>query len=106
MITNTSQLRGLVVRGTDGELGTVDRFYFDDETWVIHYLTVDTRGGFGGRRVLISPISVTNTGWQAKRIDVALTKKQVADNSDIDTHWPVSRQREVEYLGHYGRRAR
>jgi hypothetical protein len=56
----------------------------------------------GGRRVLISPISVVHTDWQARRLDVALTKKQVEQSPDIDTHRPVSRQQEAAYLGYYG----
>ena len=33
---------------------------------------------------------------------MALTKKQVEKSPSIDTHLPVSRQNEVEYLGYYG----
>ena len=102
MLINAAQLKGLVIGATDGELGTVEQFYFDDETWAIRYLTVDTGGWLGGRRVLISPISVVRTDWQAKRLDVALTKKQVENSPDIDTRQPVSRQHEATYLGYYG----
>jgi hypothetical protein len=102
LLTNATQLKGLVIRATDGELGTVDQFFFDDETWAIRYLTVETGGWLGGRRVLISPISVVHTDWQAKRLDVALTKRQVEKSPDIDTHKPVSRQHEAAYLGYYG----
>ena len=35
-------------------------------------------------------------------MDVALTKKQVENSPDIDTHQPVSRQHEAAYLGYYG----
>ncbi len=94
MLTNTEQLKGFVIRATDGELGTVDQFYFDDETWAIRYLTVETGGWLGGRQVLISPISVIHTDWQARQLDVALTKKQVEDSPDISTHQPISRQQE------------
>jgi len=102
MLRNTSHLKGLVIRATDGELGTVDQFFFDDESWAIRYLTVDTGGWLDGRRVLISPMSVTNANWQARRVDVALTKKQVENSPDIDTHMPVSRQHEAAYLQYYG----
>ena len=102
MLTNAANLKGFAIRATDGELGTVDQFYFDDETWAIRYLTVDTGGWLGGRQVLISPFSVVHTDWQAKRLDVALTKKQVENSPDIDTHQPVSRQHEAAYLGYYG----
>jgi hypothetical protein len=102
MLTNTAQLKGIVIHATDGELGTVDGFYFDDDTWAIRYLTVDTGGWLGGRRVLISPFSVVQTDWRARRLDVALTKKQIEKSPGIDTHRPVSRQHEAAYLGYYG----
>jgi hypothetical protein len=102
VLTNSTQLKGLVIRATDGELGTVDQLYFDDETWAIRYLTVETGGWIGGRQVLISPFSVVNTDWEARRLDVALTKKQVENCPNIDTHEPVSRQHEAAYLGYYG----
>ena len=102
MLTNATHLKGLVVRATDGELGSVDQFYFDDETWAIRYLTVETGGWLGGRLVLISPFSVVHADWPAKRLDVALTKRQVEKSPDIDTHRPVSRQHEAAYLGYYG----
>ncbi len=102
MLTNATQLKNLSVQATDGEIGTVDEFYFDDETWAIRYLTVDTGGWLGGRRVLISPFSVVNTDWQARRLNVRLTKTQVEHSPDINTQQPVSRQHEAAYLGYYG----
>jgi hypothetical protein len=102
MLVNASHLKGLVIRATDGELGTVDEFYFDDETWAIRYLIVNTGGWLGGRRVMISPFSVLNADWSAKRLDVALTQKQVKHSPNIDTHQSVSRRHEVEFLGYYG----
>jgi hypothetical protein len=102
MLRNTKDLHGFTIRATDGDLGTVDELYFDDETWAIRYLTVETGGWLGGRPVLISPISVVHTDWQAERLDVALTKKQVENSPDINTHQPVSRQHEAAYNRYYG----
>lgn len=102
MLMNAAQLKGLTVRTTDGEIGSVEQFYFDDETWALRYLIVDTGGWLGGRRVLISPISVISADWQARRLDVALTKSQVENSPDINTQLPVSRQNEAEYMGYYG----
>jgi hypothetical protein len=95
MLTNATHLKGLVIRATDGELGTVNHLYFDDQTWAIRYLTVETGGWLGGRQVLISPFSIVHTDWQANRLDVE-------NSPDIDTHKPVSRQHEAAYLGYYG----
>jgi hypothetical protein len=102
MLTNITFLKGLVIQATDGELGTVDQFYFDDETWAIRYLTVETGGWLDGRQVLISPHSVSEVDWPAKRLDVTLTKAQVQNSPDINTHHPVSRQHEAEFNRYFG----
>jgi hypothetical protein len=102
MLRNAKDLHGFTIRATDGELGTVDQLYFDDETWAIRYLTVETAGWLDGRQVLISPISVVRADWPARRLEVALTKKQVENSPDIDTHQPVSRQHEALYNRYYG----
>jgi len=102
MLTNATFLKGVAIQATDGELGTVDQFYFDDETWAIRYLTVETGGWLDNRQVLISPFSILHTDWPAKRLDVALTKKQVQNSPGIDTHLPVSRQHEAAYNRYYG----
>jgi hypothetical protein len=102
MLINNSRLQGLRIRVTDGEIGSVSQCYFDDKTWAIRYLVVDTGGWLPGRQVLISPMAVVGTDWHDKRLDVALTKSQVEKSPDIDTHQPVSRQHEILYLDYYG----
>lgn len=101
MLKNTDDLKGFAIRAEDGELGHVDEFYFDDETWGVRYLVVNTGGWLGDRRVLISPLSVTRADWDGKQFEVALTKKQVEESPNIDTHKSVSRQHEAEYMSYF-----
>jgi hypothetical protein len=102
MLTNATFLKGLAIQATDGTIGKVDDLYFDDENWAIRYLTVDTGHWLEGRQVLISPHSVTYVDWDARRLDVSITKGQVEKSPDVDTHQPISRQHESEYFGYYG----
>lgn len=102
MLTNAAFLKGLAIHAKDGELGKVEEFYFDDETWTIRYLVVKTGGWLSGRQVLISPISVVHVDWEKKRVDVALTKQQVENSPNIDTRQPVSRQHEADFSAYYG----
>jgi hypothetical protein len=103
MLRNAQDLQGFSIQAADGEIGTVEQFYFDDETWVIRYLTINTGGWLGGRLVLISPISILGQpDWRSKRVNVALTKRQVENSPSVDAHQPVSRQHEIEYLGYFG----
>ena len=102
MLRSATYLQGFTLRAMDGEIGKVDQFYLDDETWAIRYLVVNTGSWLAGRLVLISPISVGKTDWESKQFEVILTKKEVEGSPDIDTQKPVSRQHEAEYLGYYG----
>ena len=38
MLTNTKELKGLEIRATDGRLGTVSDFLFDDARWQVRWL--------------------------------------------------------------------
>ena len=102
MLRNVTHLKGFAIHARDGEIGTLEQFYFDDESWAVRYLVVNTGGWLSGRLVLVSPIALRQAEWQSQRLDVALTKKQIADSPIIDTHKPVSRQHEAIYSGYYG----
>jgi PRC-barrel domain protein len=102
MMRNVKDLRGYAIRATDGVIGTVDDFYFDDEDWGIRYLVVDTGKWLSGRKVLISPIAIGSPDWMVQELPVSLTKAQVKRSPDIDTRKPVSRQHEAEYSRYYG----
>ena len=62
MLRNVKDLRGYAIRATDGVIGKVDDFYFDDEDWGVRYLVVDTGNWLSGRKVLISPIAIGHAG--------------------------------------------
>jgi sporulation protein YlmC with PRC-barrel domain len=102
MLRNFKDLRGYALRATDGVIGRVEDFYFDDEDWGIRYLVVNTGSWLSDRKVLISPIAVGHAGWMARRLPVALTRAQVEGSPDINTSRPVSRQHEAEYFRYYG----
>jgi len=102
MLNKTTHLQGFVIHAKDGELGSVEDLYFDDETWAIRYLAVETGGWLGGKPVLISPFSITEVDWQAKKLHVSLNRKQVENSPALDVHQTVSRQHEGRYLDYYG----
>ena len=102
MLKNVTHLRDFALRALDGEIGKVDQFYFDDETWAIRYLVVNTGSWLSGRQVLISPFALGQTDWESKQLEVLLTRKQVEGSPDINTHKPVSRQHEADHLEYYG----
>jgi len=101
MLRSMKGMEDYTIGATDGIIGRVADFYFDDETWTIRYLVVQTDAETR-RRVLISPISIGQPNWQEKILPVAISCEQVKNSPDIDTDKPVSRQQEMGYLGYYG----
>jgi uncharacterized protein YrrD len=102
MLRSLKALRGYTVRATDGDIGTVDEFYFDDQSWAIRYLVVDTGNWLVGRKVLIFPASLGPPDWEASVLPVVLSRQQVADSPSIEADQPISRQKEDEFLKYYG----
>ena len=101
MMNSIEHLVGSTITATDGDIGRIKQAFFDDQTWTIRYLVVDTGSWLAERQVLISPYAVKQPLGAAKNIDVVLTRKQVEHSPDIDTHQPVSRRHEREYLDYY-----
>jgi PRC-barrel domain len=102
MLRRMNDLENYAVRATDGMIGHVNDFYFDDETWVVRYLVIETGDWLLHRKVMISPIAINRPNWQEKILPVALTKEQVKNSPEIDTDKPVSRQHEMRYNGYFG----
>ena len=93
---------GEKLQASDGEIGHVKDFYFDDKSWTLRYLVADTGGWLAGRRVLISPHSLAHLYPEGKVLLVNLTRKQIEESPSMYEHDPVTRQQEEEYHRHYG----
>lgn len=102
MLQSIKQLYGDKLGASDGEIGHVKDFYFDDQNWAIRYLVADTGSWLMGRQVLISPYSLGRLQKTGKVLLVNLTREQIENSPSIDSHKPVSRQYEEEYYRYFG----
>ena len=102
MLRSVNDLKNFVIGATDGEIGHVKDFFFDDERWVVRYLVVETGDWLSSRKVLISPFAIGRPQWAEKIMPVSITQEQVKNSPDVDTERPVSRQHELQYTGYYG----
>ena len=101
MLRNTIELLGYAIRATDGLIGNLKDFYFDDEKWVVRYLIVDTGTWLSSREVLVSPMAIGKPNWTDEVLPASMTKEQIKNSPNIDTNKPVSRQHEIEYSSYY-----
>lgn len=101
MLRSVQSLEGFSIGATDGLIGKVKDFYFDDQAWVIRYAIVNTNAWLG-RDVLISPRSIEEADCALQVLPARISKNQVMHSPAIDAARPISRQYETDYLGYYG----
>lgn len=101
MFHTVTALEGMSVHATDGSIGSVKDTYFDDQTWTLRYLVVDTLRWLPSRDVLITPISIQHIDWRGHIVQLDLTRDQVERSPSVDWDEPATRRQEQAYLDHF-----
>ncbi len=96
MLRSLKSLRGYTINATDGDIGKVDDFFFDDWLWTIRYLVVDAGNWLSDRRVLVSPLALKQPDWYSQSLPVELTTEQVKLSPTIGKENTITRQTEDE----------
>jgi uncharacterized protein YrrD len=98
---NASELTGFDVQASDGSIGSVVDLLFDDESWTVRWLVIDTGNWLSGRQVLLPPACVNRVEPVRRQFEVKLTMKQIEASPGLDSDAPVSRQKETEIYSYY-----
>ena len=102
MLRPISKLEGYKIDGSDGSIGTVSDVLFDDATWKLRWLVVDTGHWLTGRKVLLHPSAIGAVDDERQSVAVQLTKARIKDSPGILHDQPVSQQMEAGLYGYYG----
>jgi hypothetical protein len=102
MLQVISGLKGFKIEATDGRIGSVVDFLFDDSSWKVRWLVVECGSWLKGRKVLIHPPAVSHAGLEYGRFEVKLTKAQVEGSPDWLADQTVSQQEQNRLYAYYG----
>jgi hypothetical protein len=94
---------GYYVIASDGDIGHVEDFLFDDASWVIRYVAVDTRNWWPGKKVVVAPHWFDRLDWEAKKAHTALSRAEVKASPEYDAARPLERDYEEALHRHYRR---
>ena len=94
---------GYHIHATDGEVGHVEGFLIDDETWAIRYLVVNTSNWWLGHKVLVAAQWVEGVHWSDRTVTVDLSREAVKTAPPYEPSVELDRQRETGLFAHYGR---
>lgn len=102
MLHSLKDLLEYTVRALDGEAGKVRGFYFDDSTWELHYLVVDTGGFLDHRKVLVSPAVIHPPSREADELPIDLSVNTIYESPRIADDAPLARSAEDDLNASYG----
>ena len=102
-LRSCKEVIGYHIHATDGEVGHVDGFLVDDESWAIRYLVVNTSNWWLGHRVLIAPQWIGGVRWTDRSVTVDLSREAVKTSPPYDSSADLDRQREAGLYTHYER---
>ena len=102
-LRSTQAVTGYHIQATDGEIGHVEDFIIDDETWAIRYLIVSTRNWWAGKKVLISPLWIDRVSWSDSKVFVGLSRESIKQSPEFTEDSLLDRDYESDLYRHYNR---
>jgi hypothetical protein len=101
--SNTDTL-GCMVLAVDGEIGRIDDFILDDNSWTIRYLIVDSGPWWHGKRILISPKWLDRVAWNESKVFLKFSRDTIRSAPEYTEAPLVSRDYESRLHDHYLRK--
>jgi sporulation protein YlmC with PRC-barrel domain len=102
-LRSTHQVTGYNIVASDGEIGHVEDFIIDEETWAIRYLVVATTNFWPGKKILVSPQWIARISWETQEVVVDLSREKIKNSPAYDDASAITREDEVGLYGHYDR---
>jgi len=103
-LRSTHDVSGHHVQAADGEIGHIEDFIIDDETWAIRYLIIDTRNWWPGKKVLVAPKWIERVSWEESKVFVNLPRETIRESPEYTAESLPTRDYETGLHRHYNRR--
>jgi uncharacterized protein YrrD len=100
-LRSSDEVRGYRIEATDGDIGHIEDFLFDERTWQIRCVVVDTQNWLPGRLVLLSPQSITDIDWNRQHVKVRVPREAVRQSPPYERHARLSEDELVHVQRHY-----
>ena len=95
-------ISGYHIHALDGEIGHVDDFIIDEDSWSVRYLQIDTSNWIGGKTVLLAARWIQRIDPADGKIHVDVTKERIENSPEFDPGTAIDRAFEERLHQHYG----
>lgn len=101
-LRSTEEVAGYRIHARDDDIGHIEDFLVEEDTWLIRYLVIDTSNWIpGSKRVIVDPNWVDKIDWADHSISLRMTKEQVESSPEYDPLTQISREYEKSIFDHY-----
>ena len=95
---------GYHIHASDGEIGHVQGMLFDQDTWAIRFLVVNTSNWWVGHSVLVAPEWIEEISWADASVTIGLSREAIKGAPAYDAKLHFDRSAEKGLFAHYGRK--
>lgn len=103
-LRSTHEVTGYHLQALDGELGHIEDFVIDDDSWTIRYLVIGTKNWWPGKRVLVSPQWIESVSWSESKVFINLSREAIKESPPFTEDSLLNRDYEVGLHRHYNRK--
>ena len=103
-LRSTDSVTGHDIQALDGEIGHVEDFVIEDETWAIRYLIVGTRNWWPGKKVLLSTQWIERVSWSESKVFLNLSREAIKQAPEFTEESLLTRDYETGLHHHYHRK--
>jgi uncharacterized protein YrrD len=101
MYWNATALEGYAIAATDGDVGHVADILFDDSSWRVRWLIVDTGNWLSQRTVCLPAWALRRPDPETHDLAVTLNRREIESSPEIDGHQRLSLEQEAIVSEHY-----
>lgn len=100
-LRSTHDVTGYHVQAKDEEIGHVEDFIIDDDTWTIRYLIINTQHFWPGKKILISSRWIDHIVWSDSKVFVDLLGETIRQSPEYTDLSLLNQEYEKELHMHY-----
>lgn len=102
-LRSCAAVTGYRIGASDGEVGHVQGFLVDEDSWAVRYIVVDTSNWWVGHQVLVAPQWITDVSWADRVMTVDLSQAEIRNSPTFVSTDLVNREQETGLYDHYRR---
>ncbi len=102
-LKSVEEVTGYQILATDTDIGHLEDFVVEEETWIIRYLIVDTSNWLpGSKRVIVPTAWVERVDWARSAIIMKIAGTRLRESPEYDHDRPIDREYEKKIFDLYG----